>query len=524
MTGTLTLLRAFVRRDRWLYLWWGVGVALLYVSQAWSVDGLYKTQAEFDKAAASMQGNSALVAMTGPARALNTTGGQVTWQAAAFGVVCAGLMSMFVLGRHTRAEEETGRDELLRAAPVGRYAAPTAALLDAMIANVVLGLLVFGSLAAYGLAVPDSLGLGLGLTVTGWFLTGTALIAMQLTTSTRAAYGLAGAVIAVAYVLRAIGDVSAPALSWLSPIGWYQAMHAFSGLRWWPLALPAVGTVVVIAVARAVFDRRDFGSGVLPSRPGSARAGAGLTHGLGLAWRLQRPAFLGWALGLLLMGLSFGTMGDGVEDIVGDSSYSRDVILQGSNDIVDGFYATLIVMLALLSAGFAVSSALRPRGEEDAGRVDSLLATALPRSTWLAGHVVVTAAGTVVILAASGLGLGISYAVVTGDGGAVVRLSVPALTFAPAVLVLSGLARLLYGLAPRASVVAWLGVLVAWVVLLFGDVFDLPQWLQGISPFEHLGLMPLQDFRLAPFLVLTVLAAALSAAGQVAFRYRDVGL
>ena len=30
------------------YLWWGLGVALLYVSQAWSVDGLYTTQAEFD--------------------------------------------------------------------------------------------------------------------------------------------------------------------------------------------------------------------------------------------------------------------------------------------------------------------------------------------------------------------------------------------------------------------------------------------------------------------------------------------
>ena len=108
------LLRAFLRRDRWLYLWWGLGVALLYVSQAWSVDGLYTTQAEFDKAAASMEGNAALVAMAGPARALNTTGGQVTWQAAAFGAICAGLMSMFIVGRHTRAEEESGRDELVR--------------------------------------------------------------------------------------------------------------------------------------------------------------------------------------------------------------------------------------------------------------------------------------------------------------------------------------------------------------------------------------------------------------------------
>jgi ABC-2 type transport system permease protein len=522
VTGTLTFLRAFVRRDRWLYLWWGVGVAVLYVSQAWSVDGLYATQAEFDKAAASMEGNAALIAMTGPARALNTTGGQVTWQAAAFGVICAGLMSMFVLGRHTRAEEESGRDELLRAAPVGRYAPMTAALLDAMLANVVLGVLVAGSLAAYGLAVPDSLGLGIGLTVTGWFFTGTALVAVQLTTSTRAAYGLAGAVIGIAYVLRAIGDVSSPVLSWISPIGWYQAMHAFSGLRWWPVVLPLVGALAMVALGRVVFDRRDFGSGVLPARPGPARAAPGLTTGVGLAWRLQRPALTGWALGLLISGLSFGTMGDSVTDIVGDSSYSRDVILQGSDDVVDGFYATLIVMLALLAAGFTISSALRPRGEEDSGRVESLLATALPRSTWLAGHVAVTLVGTLVVLAAAGLGLGVSYAVVTGDTGAVLRLSVPLLTFAPAVLALSGLARLLHGAVPRASVLSWLGLLVAWVVVLFGDVFDLPQWLQDVSPFEHLALMPLQDFRLVPFLVLTLVAVALSAAGQLSFRRRDL--
>jgi ABC-2 type transport system permease protein len=78
VTGTLTFLRAFLRRDRWLYLWFGIGVPILYVSQAWSVDGLYATQEEFDRAAAGMEGNAALVAMAGPARALNTTGGQVT--------------------------------------------------------------------------------------------------------------------------------------------------------------------------------------------------------------------------------------------------------------------------------------------------------------------------------------------------------------------------------------------------------------------------------------------------------------
>ena len=90
MTGTATLLRHFLRRDRWQLLWWTVGATVLYWSQAVSVDGLYATQAELDRAAVGMQGNAALVAMAGPARALNTVGGQVTWQATAFGAVTSG--------------------------------------------------------------------------------------------------------------------------------------------------------------------------------------------------------------------------------------------------------------------------------------------------------------------------------------------------------------------------------------------------------------------------------------------------
>lgn len=94
--------------------------------------------------------------MTGPARALNTTGGQVFWQAAAYGAICVGLMSMFLIGRHTRAEEETGRDELLRAAPVGRFAPTGSAIIVVASANLLVGLVTTGSLIGYGLAVADS--------------------------------------------------------------------------------------------------------------------------------------------------------------------------------------------------------------------------------------------------------------------------------------------------------------------------------------------------------------------------------
>ena len=158
--------------------------------------------------------------------------------------------------------------------------------------------LVSASLIGYGLAAADSLGLGLGLTACGWVFTGTALVAAQLDASTRRRTASPGPFIAVAYVLRAIGDVGNGVLSWLSPIGWYQAMHQFSGLRWWPalLMLAAAGGIGRGGVLRCSPVVTTAPASSPPDRARPERRD-GLQHGLGLAWRLHRGAVVGWAAG-----------------------------------------------------------------------------------------------------------------------------------------------------------------------------------------------------------------------------------
>ena len=62
------------------------------------------SQAALQQAAANLERNAGFIAMFGPARALDTVGGQVAWQGVTFGAVHAGLMSMFLVGRRTRGE------------------------------------------------------------------------------------------------------------------------------------------------------------------------------------------------------------------------------------------------------------------------------------------------------------------------------------------------------------------------------------------------------------------------------------
>ena len=521
-TGTGVFLRAFLRRDRWLVMWFLLGTALLYWSQGYSVDGLYASQAEFDRAAASMSGNPAFIAMAGPARALNTTGGQVAWQASAFGAITVGLMVMFLVGRHTRAEEDAGREELLRSGVVSRTAPLTAALLVAGLASGAVSLAVIASLVGYGLPAAGSWALGVGLFGSGVAFAGVALLSAQLMSSARAAYGVTGAVLGVSYALRAIGDVSGGALSWLSPIGWYQAMHAYSGERWWPVGLLLALAAVATGAAYAVFDRRDLGAGLWHARPGPDRAAVSLRSGLGLAWRLQSSSVLWWSVGLFLGGLGYGSMGDDVETIMGDSAASRKMFTTGGADLTDSFYAVATLMLVLIAAGFTVSSALRPRGEEQAGRLEGLLATGLSRGRWYLGHVVVTMFGSVLVVLSTGLGLGMGYALVTGDGAAVVRLAGATFAQLSGLLLLGAVAHLLGGLLPRWATLAWLAVAFCYVVLLFGRLLAFPHWVIDLSPFSHLAAVPAEPMSWAPFVSVLVIAVATTAAGLTAFRVRDV--
>jgi ABC-2 type transport system permease protein len=207
--------------------------------------------------------------------------------------------------------------------------------------------------------------------------------------------------------------------------------------------------------------------------------------------------------------------------MMGSSDFS-EAILQSGPNMTDSFYGFAILTIALIGAGFAISSALRPLGEEDAGRVESMLATSLPRRVWLLGHVSVTVAGTAIVLMAGAVGLGVGFALVTGDDGAFGRYIEAMVPYVAPELLLAAVARLLHGAVPRVAFLAWVGLTVCVVVMFFGELLSFPSWLIDVSPFSHLALTPAEDAQWTPVFVVTLVAVVLSIVGQVAFRRRDV--
>jgi ABC-2 type transport system permease protein len=522
LTGAGALLRFALRRERIRIPVYLLLFVILVADTAAQSESMFPTRAARADYAATVTGNPGLIAMVGPPYAVTNVGGDVAWQIGGFGAAFVALMSMFIVGRHTRGEEQSGRSELVGAAPVAREAPVTAALVVVVAAQVLLGIAVAVTMIGLGRPAAGSLALGASLSGVGLVFAGLAACAAQIGETTSAMYGTVGAAIGGAYLLRAAGDVGDGTLSWLSPIGWGQSMRPFAGERWWPLGLSLAAAAALVAGAFALRARRDEGAGLLVSRPGPATARRRLTRPLGLALRLQRGLLLGWTAGLFVSGLSIGLTGRDAKSLVGDNDQLGTILGSARGDIVDQYFAVSMLTMALIGAGFGVQAALRMRGEETAGHLESLLATALSRRAWTAAYVAVAMGGTVVVLAANGLGAGLADAINSHDAGQLPRLLAAGLAPAPAVWVVVAAAVALFGFAPRAVLAAW-GVLCACVLLtVLGPLLGLPDRVLDASPFAHVPQLPADDFSAAPLVWLSVIAAALTALGMLAFRRRDL--
>lgn len=528
LAGTGALIRLALRRDRFALPPWLLVLGLLPVGVANAYEQLYPTEAMREPLTATVGANPSLAVLLGPAFDLSTPGGFTAWRLLGFHAVIVALMAIFTVTRHTRAEEETARHELLASGVIGRYAPLTAAVLVSGGAAALGGALATALLLAAGLPVAGSVAYGASLAGAGWTFTGVAAITAQLVAFARMSNGIATGVVGAAFLLRGLGDASDEVgwLSWLSPIGWAQQLRPFAGERWWVLALSAFAAVVTLAAGYVLLGRRDAGAGILAERLGRAHAAPSLRSPLALAWRLHRGSLVGWSIGVAISGVAFGAIALGMGDLIGDSPTMREVFerMGGSAVVIDAFLAQIAGMFGMIAAFYGVQAALRARGEEVVTRLEPVLATSVTRLRYVGSHLVFALVGSAVVLMAAGLGAGIAHGLRAGDvAGNAGGMLGATLVQLPAIWLVVGVTVVLYGVAPRRTSAAW-AIAAGFVLLaLLGPVLNLDPALIDVSPFSHVPRLPAADVALAPLAWLTAIAAVLLTAGLAAFRRRDIG-
>jgi ABC-2 type transport system permease protein len=371
----------------------------------------------------------------------------------------------------------------------------------------------------------------------GLVFIGVAAVAVQLSATGRGATGICAGSLGVTFALSGVGNmlgtvdpagtrVTSAWLAWLSPMGWAQQVRPFGGDDLRPLGLSLLLTASLLAVAGILVNCRDLGRGLAPEHPGRDRAAPGLLSVAGLAWRLQRGAWLGWGLALCLFGLILGSLSEQIRHATGATAewYTRT---GGSQVILDAYRTSIIQMAGMFVAVYVVQVLLRLHSDEAGGTLEPVLATHVSRWRWLAGSLVNAVAGATALMLLFATCMSLSAGRVLGDTGhETVVLSVAALAQLPGVLVLGAMVVAAVGLLPRAAVPAsWL-LLVASLALgpMFGPGLGLPPWLQDLSPFTHLPKAPANPITATPLVLVTAVCLALVGLGLLALRRRDLAL
>lgn len=525
-TGTGTLIRFALFRDRLRLAIWVVALAGLTAVSVPTLDEMFSDPAERQARAALMDSPTGIV-FGGPGYGLDdyTLGPMLVNEMTMSLLMAMAVMSVLHMVRHTRAEEESGRAELLRAGVLGASAQTAAALITLALAHLLIGGLIAASMVAFDLPVPDSIAYGLGLALAGISFGAIAAVCAQVSEHGRSAAGLAFLVIGLLFMFRVVGDIAEQggnAWSWLSPFAWLQQARPFDDLRWEPLALYGVCVLVLFVVTYSLARRRDVGAGLVAARPGPAGAGRLLRGVFTLHLNQQRGAIVAWAVAVLAFGYAFGSLTTEVAEML-DSAPELAAILGGdADDLVDGFLAVLTTYVVMAASAYGTLSVLRAWSEENAGRAELLLSTAVGRVHWFGSALAVAALATALILVSGGLGLGLGASVALEDAGWTWRAVESSLSQLPAALVFGALAALLLGIAPRLLPLIWLWFGYSLVATMLGGLFEFPEEFMNLSAFEILARPPMEAFETSPFLLYlgaVLLAGALSLSG---FRDRDL--
>jgi len=485
LTGWTQLTRFAFRRDRIRLSVW-VGLLTLMMVYAPNAIALAYPEESQRQARVNLLKTPAGIMLGGPMFGGNETdlGVMMANELMLTLIVAASILAIQTVIRHTRAEEETGAAELVLSASVGRHARTVAALTVVGSTMALLTLTMTLAMASVGgFALADTAALCAGVTSVALLFGALAALAAQLWRQARTATGATLAVLGAAVLVRGAGDVldnSGSALSWFSPIAWAQQMKPFVALRWWPLALLLGTSIVLIAVATALERTREYDDAVLTSS--GHHADARPIHGVfALHLRLQRGQTISWALALFVAGAVFGSMTKSLLDAAkGNELLARVLSTQGT----DGVYTTMTQFLAAATTAYVMSVTARLYRDEQSGLGEAILASAVSRWTWMLSAVGAALLGATILLACAGLGNGVGAALALGEPSTVGRLTLAALAYLPALLVVAGVSAI--SVAVRQPLVGWVAVTYIIVALYLGALLRIPQWLIDISPVSRI--------------------------------------
>jgi len=580
--NTIKLTKFMLKRERttsiaWIVTMVGLNLVILLL-MGLSLMPDAESIAEF----MSMMSNPALLAMVGPVYSMDvaTMGALYTLMMFVFMGITMGIMNIFLIVRHTRADEEAGRYEVLRSLPCGRLANVNAAMLTAIVVNVAaaalftltmwLGMSIIGDTHMYyeewemiaatnpWWDISAALLWGATLGAIGLAFAAVAALFSQLSSNSRGALSYSFIVMGLFYFLRAGADMNPEdmgLLAFFSPLGLMSRTWVYIHNIWWPLFVVLGIAGAFTALAYWTCSIRDIDQGIIPSRPGKAHGGIFLKSAFGLNFRLLRTSIIAWILVLFVTGLSYSTVLQDIDTFVAGSDAYRQMLLAPipglleqietynmtteqiaaqMNTVLNALGYNIIQMFANM-IGFVMAMVatvpvvlfiLKAKGEEKNIRSELLFATPVSKIKYLVGFAAIAFVSAVLIQVAQALGL-FSLAQSALENPADLPLSFllqSALMYVPAMWVMGGIAVLVVGLFPRHTGWIWAYFGFTFFAMLYGRMLPGLNWIANLTPFGWVPQLPMDEINWLVMAIMSVIGLGLTAAGVFFYRRRDINV
>lgn len=522
------MLALILRRDRVYLPIWIVASAVFCTVFVVTIPQFAGTAGAMESLSEMMK-NPAMIAMCGIAPGPGYTPAVLYTQLMmVFSAMLVAVMNILIVIRHTRTDEDEGRTEVLRALPTGRASLLAAVTVVMVAANLIMALIMgFGmaSFAVESVTLAGSLLYGACVAGCGLVFMALTMVVVQLVHTSHSATAASLVLLGVFYVIRAYGDIDAPAASWISPFGLAERTLPFGADRWWPVAILAGIAVVLIVVSFALNSQRDLGAGLLPQLGRSrAHAPRSLSGEWGLAWRLTRSTIIAWAATVFIVSAGYGSVMGEMESFVMSSTLYQQIMGVGAGtvDLVGPVVSTLLLIMALIAVIPILTTAYKLHSEERKGRLDQILGLPVKRTRLYGGYAVLillTAVG-IQLLAALGFWC-VALSVMTDPVHASVVFTV-AFNDAAALVFFGGLGLLLVGWAKNYTWIGWAYLVASFLVVYMGGLVNIPRWAQRLTPFGLLNRWPTEPFNWWAWAALVVGGALLTVVGAVGFRRRDI--
>lgn len=532
----LLLLRQRARRD-WLQITlWIVGTALLAAAAVSGVSSSYGTDTDRQALLMTVFANPVILLFRGLPSGVSDSAFAL-FLIFPFLAMDAAFMSSFLAVRHSRADEEAGRAELLAASGAGRLQPLVATIIHGTLANVGMALAIALVYLGFGFDPLGSWISGIATGAVGLSFLGIGLIAAQVMPTPRSANSVGVWVLLLSYLISGIGNAAGTPdletmwmhsswLAWLSPFGWGEQSRPFAANDVGPVLLAAAFGLLLAAASAVIQTTRDLGASLVPERQGRAAARRWLGSSFALGWRLNRAAIIGWVIGGFITGLLSTSLATVLEDAVNQNPQVAAMLqkMTAQTDLPQATVVVFFTMLGILAAAAAVQVITKARQEEAHGRVELVLTSPIARVRWLSGWLLIAliAATATIAGAVVGAALGLAkqpdapwslmHSVWVVAGGQLL-----------AAVVFGVIAALVFVLIPRFTIgLSWTLLLLGMTIGMFGPMFGFPEWLVKLAPISSAPTISGDEVDWQSGLGLALFALAGAALVLLAMRRREL--